>query len=715
MGDHQFSRSLRIISAVVLSFFCWTFAGGVDVAYAIKDSSQPAAISKQQTTTSPSHGEKFSKDIEDIDSVLKDASTDTDTKRLKLRGKKADIDADDVEIRKQFSDTEAKIKDLPAEIQQRHRDFVQKYEDNLKTLREDLDEIDKATTESEKEQAIQKTQEFLDKVKPPQKKSHFDPNKLPHRSAEPVFKDPRTKPEEFQKESAQQLAVSPQPKPMLVASNGSLKGILSRNTEYSTQMSSFPDSIGESRGALDARLVPAGMTVLSGAMPEGSYQLALANPPTAADLAENGIEIQFTDAIKAKATELNHNPVKIYNWVRNNIEYAPTYGSIQGADYCLQTKLCNDTDTASLLIALLRASGIHARYVQGTIQLPIEKVKNWVGGFTDSMEALRLLASAGVPTKGLTVGGQVAYVQMEHVWVEAFIDYIPSRGARHKNGHGDMWIPLDASYKQYSYTQPLDLKSAVPFDAQSFINQIQSTATINETAGYVTNVNSAFIQQTMQDYQTQVQNYISQNYPNATVGDVLGKKDIVQQNFSYLMGTLPYKTIVKGASYKTLPSSLRHYLSFDVTKDIFDSEIGTPINITKSLPELAGKKITLSYLPASISDAQAISSYGYYEVPPYLVRLTPVLYIDDQKVAEGSSIGMGYDESLAITFFPPNMQSDTVEHTLTASSYIAIGISPQSVSNELIRSRYTKLNVASSELDSRQVYINEIFGEILRR
>lgn len=44
----------------------------------------------------------------------------------------------------------------------------------------------------------------------------------------------------------------------------------------------------------------------------------------------------------------------------------------------------------------------------------------------------------------------------------------------------------------------------------------------------------------MQDYQTQVQNYISEHYPNATVGDVLGKKDIVKQEFSYLLGTLPY-------------------------------------------------------------------------------------------------------------------------------------------------------------------------------
>jgi transglutaminase-like putative cysteine protease len=189
------------------------------------------------------------------------------------------------------------------------------------------------------------------------------------------------------------------------------------------------------------------------------------------------IEVKFTPAIQSKAAELGNNPVKIYNWVRNNIEFVPTYGSIQGADMCLQTKQCNDFDTASLLIALLRASGIYARYVYGTIELPIEKVKNWVGGFTDSMEALRLLASAKIPTKGMTVGGEIKYVRIESLWVEAWIDYIPSRGARHKVG--DMWIPLDASFKQYNYTQGIDIKSAVPFDAQSFVDQITSTATIN--------------------------------------------------------------------------------------------------------------------------------------------------------------------------------------------------------------------------------------------
>src|SRR6185369_5781045 len=98
--------------------------------------------------------------------------------------------------------------------------------------------------------------------------------------------------------------------------------------------------------------------------------------PSAEVLAETP-DVQFTDAIRAKAQELGHSPVKIYEYVRNNIEYAPTYGSIQGADMCLQSKICNDIDTASLLIALLRVSGIYAHYELSTIEIPIDKAMNW--------------------------------------------------------------------------------------------------------------------------------------------------------------------------------------------------------------------------------------------------------------------------------------------------------------------------------------------------
>lgn len=722
----RYRPAIRAISLIILFFFCWTFGGIFDiVAFAAADSKQSAGSSKQLTSQSSSQTqpvplkpeEKFQKTVDAITQIVNDTSTDTDTKKSKLKGKKAEIISFDTQIKKQFNATEKFLKEkgLPPEILDRHYKFVKHYEDNLKELNNNLDAIDKSKTKSEADAAISRTRAHLEKVKAPSKHVPLDPNKLPHRTAEPVWIEPRTSPEQFTEgkelraKSIGQKQVLQTPTlvkggeggfsnndPILIASAGSLNGLLN---------SPIPDT-----------------------QSPAPVLLALAAPPTDADLAQT-IEVQFTPAIQAKAAELNHNPVKIYNWVRNNIEFVPTYGSIQGADYCLQTKQCNAIDTSSLLIALLRSSGIHARYVQGTVELPIEKVKNWVGGFTDSMEALRLLASAKIPTKGMTVGGTIEYARIETVYVEAWIDYIPSRGARHKVG--DTWIPLDASFKQYNYTKGIDIKSAVPFDAQSFVNQIQSTATINEAEGYVTNVNSAYIQQTMSDYQTQVQNYIFQNYPNATVGDVLGKKEIIKKEYPYLLGTLPYRLIVKGANYANIPDNLRHAITFNVVKDMYDEIIGTPINITMSLPELAGKKITLSYSPASSQDESVINSYLPKphadgtpiqpnelpsSLPAYLINLKPELRIDGVVVATGTAVGMGNTETFKMTFTAPNESPDVITNDVQAGEYLGIALDLGRISQEQMQGLKTRLEATKAKLEAQDFAImtrDDLLGDLL--
>ncbi|WP_202927625.1 transglutaminase-like domain-containing protein [Undibacterium crateris] len=121
-------------------------------------------------------------------------------------------------------------------------------------------------------------------------------------------------------------------------------------------------------------------------------------------------DIQLTPAVKAQALALNNNPVQIYNWVRNNISFIPSYWSIQGSELTLQNKRGNAFDTASLLIALYRAAGIPARYVYGTIDVPADKVMNWVGGVTKVEAARILLGQGGIPNTGLVSGGKVSTI-----------------------------------------------------------------------------------------------------------------------------------------------------------------------------------------------------------------------------------------------------------------------------------------------------------------
>jgi len=145
---------------------------------------------------------------------------------------------------------------------------------------------------------------------------------------------------------------------------------------------------------------------------------------------------------------------------------------------------------------------------------------NWVGGVTVPEAAQQLLGQGGIPNVGLIQGGKITHIEMETVWAEVWVDYFPSRAAKHITG--DQWIPLDASFKQYEFTEGEDLATNVPFDAQGLVDEITQTATIDEDAGYVQGVDQAAVEAALANYQTQIEDYINNQNPDATVGEVLG-------------------------------------------------------------------------------------------------------------------------------------------------------------------------------------------------
>lgn len=87
----------------------------------------------------------------------------------------------------------------------------------------------------------------------------------------------------------------------------------------------------------------------------------------AADLAPTPDANSADPFIVQKAQELGHDPVRIFQFVRDEIGFESYRGSLRGARGTLWSKAGNALDQASLLIALLRASGIPARYVRGTL------------------------------------------------------------------------------------------------------------------------------------------------------------------------------------------------------------------------------------------------------------------------------------------------------------------------------------------------------------
>ncbi len=83
---------------------------------------------------------------------------------------------------------------------------------------------------------------------------------------------------------------------------------------------------------------------------------------------DNAQIIALANSITAGASTPYDKAVRIFNWVRDNIGYSFYYDTLYGAVGTLNAGSANCVDTSHLLIALLRASNIPARYVHGYCQ-----------------------------------------------------------------------------------------------------------------------------------------------------------------------------------------------------------------------------------------------------------------------------------------------------------------------------------------------------------
>jgi hypothetical protein len=414
---------------------------------------------------------------------------------------------------------------------------------------------------------------------------------------------------------------------------------------------------------------------------------AASTAPTAADLGETD-DITLTPAIRAKAQELGHNPVQISNWVRNHIEWIPSWGSIQGAELTLQTRRGNAIDTASLTLALLRAAGIPARYVIGTIEVDAEKLNNWVGGTEKIEAAISLLGQGGIASTALVAGGRIVKVWMQHAWVQAYVNWVPARGARnysagqHQNANPALnaWVDIDTSFKQYAATPGMNLAAAVPLDADALLAGVTQGATVNEAQGYVQHLNAANLQDQLAAYQARVQSYINATKPEATVGDVLGTRRIVPDSPAMLAGSLPYATkLANGTTVRGEFASLPDSVKWTVDIGLYDRTSGTAL-LTRALPlaAVAGKRIGLIYEPATEADRQLLEAAAdQYQTTfvAYLIKMVPRLRLEDTVLAEAAATTPGTDHELTVTLNGTE-GSDRRSYRLVAGTSAVLVVNP---------------------------------------
>ncbi len=415
--------------------------------------------------------------------------------------------------------------------------------------------------------------------------------------------------------------------------------------------------------------------------------------PSEADLASTE-DAQITQVVRDQAAALGNNPVAILRWVHNTLEWVPSWGSLQGAESTLVMRRGNAVDIASATIALLRAAGVPARYVLGTVEVDADRLTNWIGGAESALIAQDLLQQGGVAATAVVSGGRVTKLRMQHAWVSAYANWVPSRGAKqgsssqHVNPNGPLnaWVELDPSYKQHTFSNPIDINAAVPIDASAIRNAAMTGATIDTTQGFIGSAAEASVLGQIQSYGQRVQAYLDSR-PELTLGDLVKRREVISDTGPMLAGVLPHRVLASQALAE-LPESTRHAVVVKLFASTLDRENDAPaLSYRTSLAALNYRRLGVTYEPASEADRQTMAS-ATTSLPAYLINVRPTIQIDGATVAAGSAVRMASEQYWTVSFVDPSgANSGDANFSNHAGDEIVFGVNGNGITPDLVAKR----------------------------
>lgn len=422
-------------------------------------------------------------------------------------------------------------------------------------------------------------------------------------------------------------------------------------------------------------------------------------------------ETEITDDILAKAKELGNSPVKIYEWVRNNVEWQPTWGGQQTADMTLDVRRGNAMDISTLMIALLRAAKIPARYVHGTVDIPVDNFINMAGDFENIDAAMDFVSAGGIPVTSVSIGGKIAKIRIEHVWVEAAVPFYPSRGSKPPSARNpiDSWIPLDGSAKQYEHLLGLDVAEITTNNDDKFVQDFINSGTINEQEGWIQNLNFSIIQQKQNQIRGDLVDHIV-DMPNPTPENVIGGRKIINQKFNMLPGSLPYLSVVRGVSCTQLTSNLQVNVTLGLGYDRYIAEYQQ--QETLPLYQLNQHSVTIGFKPATTVDQKALEALipnnitDQSQLPNFMpssISVIPELSLDNKVLLSSAALALGEEIRIGYKISHPQQVYFNKYYDVIAGSYLVLGVVGSNTSKKTF-DKLTSLLKETKENLSKNTY-----------
>lgn len=398
---------------------------------------------------------------------------------------------------------------------------------------------------------------------------------------------------------------------------------------------------------------------------EAAKAQSVANgPPTPDDLAASGAVVLSPDIV-ACAKSLGNSPATLFNYVYNNIQYAPYYMLVQSSEAVFWSGRGNDADQATLLIALLRAAGIPARYVAGYFNMPVADAINWLGVKDQATAEVWLNSGTIFTNQGTTFN-------VRNVWVEAWLN----------TGSGNAWMPMTPSIKQQTVQPGVTFPEPV-FDRTQFLSSV------NERLA-----SEVYAQQLLTTFQ--------QAHPGVDFSSAAYTSTIVPQSGDSLPA-FPYTPTQIVAIGSTLPTSTIEILMGSSGELDFDQ--------TLAMPSVSTSSVTVGFIAATTNDQAIINRFGgLANVPAGMVNLLPQLLVNEQVVATGT-VPLPYGEDLVLqvrhTLPYSSSPDEEDDHSIIVGENAAVTVGFYQISEQLVASRMdfmlSQMTTATPDVISREL------------
>jgi len=393
----------------------------------------------------------------------------------------------------------------------------------------------------------------------------------------------------------------------------------------------------------------------------------------AQDLASDVPDVVTSGRIQAQAAALGNDPVRIFEFVRNDFEFQGYYGLMKGPEATLRSRGGNDYDLAALLVSLLRAANVPARFARGRIEISHQQARDWIGatanagviGFFAGLEPRAWCQDIYCGSSGTNnlagVRIENGTVRLLHVWVEAKVRLSSYRGTGAASA--DAWVPLDPSFKASDWN---------PYFAE--LGDTLAGAGVHTPGDdpdllfdYASYYGAADARLPIEIFADQVRDHLADKHPGVSLEDVTFQGRIRRQEAGVLPTALPYTVLPSPAPQRDARLENLHKLplwtlalagaagtaDYRYRYELRLCQESAPIPCSKTAPTtlvyepftaaVSGKRVTLTFPPVTPSQVPN----GGYDCSPInpttSIQAIPTISEDGVSVKTSTAVSVCFN------------------------------------------------------------------------